>query len=64
MEAIDAGHVLPGYRGVIVRDGYTGYGHLTDALRAWYEAHLLRDLKGIYDFEPDKQEWASGWPAC
>jgi transposase len=34
-EAIDAGQVLPGYQGVIVRDGYAGYGHLTSALHAW-----------------------------
>jgi transposase len=34
-EAIDAGGVLPGYGGVIVRDGYAGYGHLTDALHTW-----------------------------
>jgi transposase len=33
--AINAGGVLPGYTGVIVRDGYFGYGHLTDALHAW-----------------------------
>ena len=58
-EAIDAGQVLPGYSGVIVRDGYAGYGHLTDALHAWCGAHLLRDLKGLYGFEPQKQEWAS-----
>ncbi len=57
--AIDAGQVLPGYQGVIVRDGYAGYGHLTDALHAWCGVHLLRDLKGLYDFEPGKQEWAS-----
>ena len=24
----------PGYAGIIVRDGYAGYGHLTDALHA------------------------------
>jgi transposase len=42
-----------------VRDGYAGYGHLTDALHAWCGAHLLRDLKGLYGFEPQKQEWAS-----
>ena len=59
-EAIDAGQVLPGYRGVIVRDGYAGYGHLTTALHAWCAVHLLRDLKGLYDFEPAQQEWASG----
>ena len=58
-EAIDAGAVLPGYQGVIVRDGYAGYGHLTDALHAWCGVHLLRDLKGLYDFEPGKQDWAS-----
>jgi len=53
-EAIDAGGVLPGYQGIIVRDGYAGYGHLTDALHAWCAVHLLRDLKGLYDFEPGK----------
>jgi transposase len=57
--AIDAGGVLPGYQGVIVRDGYAGYGHLTDALHAWCGVHLLRDLKGLYDFEPSQQRWAS-----
>ena len=51
--------MLPGYTGIIVRDGYAGYGHLTDALHAWCGVHLLRDLKGLYDFEPGKQEWAS-----
>jgi transposase len=58
-EAIDAGQVLPGYQGVIVRDGYAGYGHLTSALHAWCGVHLLRDLKDLYDFEPAKQDWAS-----
>jgi transposase len=58
-DAIDAGGVLPGYSGVIVRDGYGGYAHLTDALHAWCGAHLLRDLKDLYDFEPGKQSWAS-----
>jgi transposase len=59
-DAIDAGGVLPGYRGVIVRDGYSGYGHLTDALHAWRGAHyLLRDLKGLYHFEPGKQDRAA-----
>ena len=58
-EAINAGQVLPGYGGVIVRDGYAGYGHLTDALHAWCGAHLLRDLKSLYDFEPGQQDWAA-----
>ena len=58
-EASDAGQVLPGYTGVIVRDGYAGYGHLTSAMHAWCAVHLLRDLKGLYDFEPVRQQWAS-----
>jgi transposase len=58
-EAIDAGGVLPGYEGVIVRDGYAGYAHLTSALHAWCGVHLLRDLKGLYDFEPAQQQWAA-----
>jgi transposase len=58
-EAIDAGGVLPGYEGVIVRDGYAGCGHLASALHAWCGVHLLRDLKGLYDFEPAQQQWAA-----
>ena len=41
------------------RDGYAGSGHLTDALHAWCGVHVLRDLKGLYGFEPGKQEWTS-----
>src|ERR1017187_9759824 len=37
--AIDADGVLPGYEGVIVRDGYAGYSHLTSALHAWCAVH-------------------------
>ena len=49
-----------GYSGIIVRDGYhAGYGHLTSALHAWCGVHLLRDLKGLYDFEPSQQPWAA-----
>src|ERR1019366_8479968 len=58
-DAIDAGGGLPGYAGVIVRDGYIGYAHLTGALHAWCGVHLLRDLKGLYDFEPARQTRAS-----
>jgi transposase len=62
-DAIDAGLVLPGYGGIIVRDGYYGYGHLTEALHAWCGAHLLRDLKDLYDFEPGRQDWAASLAA-
>jgi transposase len=55
---IDAGGVLDGYAGVIVRDGYAGYRHLTDALHAWCGAHNLRDLRDLYTFDPEGQVWA------
>jgi transposase len=55
---IDAGGMLPGYAGTIVRDGYAGYDHLSDAVHAWCGAHGLRDLKGLYEFDPDGQVWA------
>src|SRR5206468_598688 len=32
---VDAGGVLPGFTGTIVRDGYAAYRHLTDAEHAW-----------------------------
>ena len=57
-QAIDAGGILPGYAGTIVRDGYKGYEHLTDALHAWCGAHGLRDLAGLCRFDPDGQVWA------
>ena len=55
---IDAGGVLPGYAGTIVRDGYAGYSHLADALHAWCGAHGLRDLRGVFEPDPDGQVWA------
>jgi transposase len=55
---IDAGGVLLGFTGVLVRDGYAGYDHLTTAVHAECGAHLLRALKGIHDADPDRQSWA------
>jgi len=55
---IDAGGVLPGYTGTIVRDGYAGYAHLTDALHAWCGAHGLRDLRAVWEADPAGQAWA------
>jgi transposase len=56
---IDAGGVLLEFSGVLVRDGYSGYEHLTRALHAWCGAHLLRDLRSISDADPDGQLWAT-----
>ena len=55
---IDAGGILDGYGGTIVRDGYAGYSHLTDARHAWCGAHNLRDLRDLYTFDPAGQVWA------
>jgi transposase len=55
---IDAGGVLGEFTGVLVRDGYPGYAHLTQAMHAWCGAHLLRDLRSISDADPDGQLWA------
>jgi transposase len=57
-DTIDAGGVLPGFTGVLVRDGYAGYEHLK-AVHAWCGAHLLRDLRSISDADTDGQLWAS-----
>lgn len=55
---IDAGGVLPGFTGTLVRDGYAAYRHLTDADHAWCGAHLIRDLRGVHESDPAGQQWA------
>jgi transposase len=56
---IDAGGVLLGYTGTLVRDGYAGYTHLVEAHHAWCGAHLLRELRAIHTADPDQQFWAA-----
>jgi hypothetical protein len=29
---------------------------IVDAMHAWCGVHLLRDLKGLYEFEPGEQD--------
>jgi transposase len=55
---IDAGGVLAGFTGVLVRDGYVGYDHIDTAVHAECGAHLLRALKGVHDGDPAGQVWA------
>lgn len=55
---VDAGGVLPGFTGTLVRDGYAAYQHLTQADHAWCGAHLLRDLRGVHEADPAGQSWA------
>lgn len=61
--ALDGFGVLPGYRGVLIRDDYVSY-HKYDAHLAGVQlccAHLLRDLQGVIDNAPDQEHaaWAS-----
>jgi hypothetical protein len=55
---IDAGGVLAGFTGVLVRDGYAGYDHMDTATHAECGAHLLRALEGVHDGDPAGQVWA------
>jgi transposase len=59
---IDDGGVLPELSAeagqVLVRDGYAGYAHLGGVLHAWCGAHLLRDLRGIFEADTAGQLWA------
>jgi transposase len=57
-DAIDAGGVLGGFTGTLVRDGYAGYAHLADALHAWCGAHGVRDLRAVWEADPAGQAWA------
>jgi transposase len=52
---IDAGGVLPGYAGTLVRDGYSGYLHFDQAAHVWCGAHTLRDIKLLHDADPARQ---------
>jgi transposase len=37
---------------------YAGYTHLDNVAHAWCGAHLLRDLRGIHEADPEGQLWA------
>jgi len=58
-ETIDAGMVWTGFAGVLVRDGYAGYQHLTEIEHAWCGIHLVRDLRSVSDPDPVGQSWAA-----
>jgi transposase len=54
---IDAGEVLPKYKGIIIHDRWASYWQYKDVLHGVCGAHLLRDLTWVEDHRP-KQMWA------
>ena len=62
-EAIDAG-VLPGYQGVIVRDGYAGVRAPDQRLARLVRCPPAQGPQKPYDFEPFQQQWSARRPPC
>ena len=61
---IDNGAVLPGYPGMIVRDGYAGYTHLTDAYHAWSEPTYCATWPRSTAPTPTNRRGQRRWPTC
>ena len=59
---IDANGVLPNFHGVAMHDCWSPYWKYDGLLHAICNAHLLRELTGIEDFEPD-HTWAFSFKA-
>lgn len=59
---IDANGVLPNFNGVAMHDCWSPYWKYDGIIHAICNAHLLRELTGIEDNEPD-HTWASAFKA-
>jgi transposase len=55
-KTMDLAGILGGYSGTLVSDCYAPYFSY-DCANAVCNVHILRDLKGIIDLEPDKPPW-------
>lgn len=49
--------ILPGFRGTLVRDGFTSYRWYEQCRHALCNAHLLRDLIYIEEVDPTQKLW-------
>lgn len=58
--ALDDFGILGRFRGVLVRDDFSGYHKYTAAQQAVQLccAHIIRSLTGIYESHPERQWWA------
>ena len=76
VEAIKAFGILPHFTGVAVHDAYAGYGAFTACTHALCNAHAVRELAGIAEFDAacgddwaeqmidllgDAYRWAGAW---
>jgi transposase len=57
-DAIDDIAILPGYTGIAVHDAWSPYLSYRDVDHALCNAHLLRELSGWRDLDPDRHQWA------
>jgi transposase len=62
-DALDGFGILPGYRGILVRDDYAGYAKYDKDLAAVQLccAHLLRSLRGIGELDTDGSRVQRCW---
>jgi hypothetical protein len=63
--ALDGFDILPRFAGVLIRDDWHGYHKYSDPTRGGRVAnvqlccaHLLRDLKAVWESDPEPQAWA------
>ncbi|NUL01836.1 transposase [Streptomyces lunaelactis] len=63
--AVDGFDILPRFAGVLIRDDWHGYHKYSDPTRGGKVtqvqlccAHLLRDLKAVWESDPEHQAWA------
>jgi transposase len=61
VEAIKAFGILPRFTGVAVHDAYKGYDGFTDCVHALCNAHAVRELTGIGEFDAAARK--DGWAA-